>query len=147
VLDNVDVSTLNFIRNNLPCQNLRGSILFTTRTVDVASALFYAAGQQHQVLELGLPDAQDAVKLLLMESGIDTASVTWVTKSKAKEVVKCVGCLPLAISQAASYMKQCRKGLDYMLLLLYSEQKMQVRSEAISFDQYSHCFAMGTVER
>jgi hypothetical protein len=131
VLDNVDVSTLDFIRNNLPRQNRRGNILFTTRTINIASALSYAAGQQHQVLELGLPDVQDAVKLLLTEGGIDAASASWVTKSKANSVAKCVGCLPLAISQAASYMKQCHKGLDYMLLLLYSEQKMEVRSEAI----------------
>jgi hypothetical protein len=147
VLDNVDVSTLDFIRNNLPRQNRRGNILFTTRTVDVASALSYAAGQQQEVLELGLPDAQDAVDLLLTESGIHTASATWVTKSKANEVVKCLGCLPLAISQAASYMKQCNKGLDYMLLLLYSEQRMEVRAEAISFDQYSHWFAIGAIKR
>jgi hypothetical protein len=131
VLDNVNASTLDFIRNNLPRQNRQGNILFTTRTVDVASALSYAAGQQHQILELGLPETQDAVKLLLTESGIDTASASWVTKSKATEIVKCVGRLPLAISQAASYMKQCHKGLDYMLLLLYSEQKMEVRSETI----------------
>jgi hypothetical protein len=131
VLDNVDVSTLNFIRNNLPRQNRQGNILFTTRTADVASALSYAAGQQHQVLELGLPDVQDAVKLLLTEIGIDATSASWVTKSKASEVVKCVGCLPLAISQAASFMKQCHKELDYMLLLLQSEQKMEVCAEAM----------------
>jgi hypothetical protein len=126
VLDNVDVSTLNFIRNNLPRQNRRVNILFTTRTVAVAFALSYTAGQQHQLLELGLPETQDAVKLLLKESGIDAASASWVTKSKANEVVKCVGCLPLAISQAACFMKECHKELDYMLLLLQSEQKIQV---------------------
>jgi hypothetical protein len=147
ILDNVDVSTVNFIRNNLPRRNRRGNILFTTRTVGIASALSYAAGQQHQVIELGLPDAEDAVELLLREGGIDVVSASWVTTSKANEVVKCVGCLPLAISQAASYMKECHKELDYMLLLLQSEQKMQVCVDAISFVQYPHRFVMDAIKR
>jgi hypothetical protein len=128
VLDNVDVSTLDFIRENLPRQNRQGNILFTTRTLDVASVLSSVAGQQHQVLELGFPDARDAIGLFLRESGIDSASVTRLTANKAYEVVKCVGCLPLAISQAASFMNQSHKELDYTLHLLQSEGKMQVCS-------------------
>jgi hypothetical protein len=147
VLDNVDASTVEFIRNNLPRRNQRGNILFTTRTAGVASALSYAAGQQHQVLELGLPDVEDAVKLLLREGSIEEVSASWVTTSKANQLVKCVGCLPLAISQAASFMKECQKELDYMLLLLQSEQKMQVCVDAISFAHYSHCFAIDAIER
>jgi hypothetical protein len=136
VLDNVHVSTLDFIRENLPRQNRRGNILFTTRTIDVASALSRAAGKQYEVLELELPDAQDAVDLLLRESGIDTVGATWLTASKANEVAKCVGCLPLAISQTASLMRQCHKELDYMLHLLQSEQRMQVRADTISLEKY-----------
>jgi NB-ARC domain len=136
VLDNVDVSTLGFIRENLPRRNRRGNILFTTRTVDVASALSHAAGKQHEVLELELPDAHDAVGLLLKEGGIDEDSATRMTTINANEVVKCVGWLPLAISQTASFMRQCHKELDHMLLLLQSEQKIQVRAHAISFDKH-----------
>jgi hypothetical protein len=147
VLDNVDVSTVKFIRNNLPRRNQRGNILFTTRTAGVASALSYAAGQEHQVLELGPLDVEDAVKLLLREGNINTVSASWVTTSKANQVVKCVGCLPLAISQAASFMKACHKELGYMLLLLQSEQKMQVCVDAILFAQYPHRFAIDTIER
>jgi hypothetical protein len=136
VLDNVDASTLDFIRENLPRRNQRGNILFTTRTVDVASALSHAAGQQHEVLELGLPDAQDAVDLFLKESGIDEAGATRMTTSEANEVVKCVGWLPLAISQTASFMRQCHKELDYILRLLQSEQKIQVRADTITFNEH-----------
>jgi tetratricopeptide (TPR) repeat protein len=135
VLDNVDANTLDFIRENLPHRNRRGNIFFTTRTADVASTLSNAAGKKHQVLELELPDAQDAIDLLLRECGIDTVGANWLTTSKANEVVKCVGRLPLAISQAASFMRQCHKELDYMLLLLQSEQKMQVRADSLSFDK------------
>jgi NB-ARC domain len=147
VLDNVDVSAIEFIRNNLPRRNRQGNILFTTRTVGVASALSYAAGQQHQILELGLPNVEDGVKLLLREGGIDAVSPSWMTTSKANAVVKCVGRLPLAISQAASFMKESHKELDYMLLLLQSEQKMQVCVDAISFVHYPHCFAIDAIER
>jgi hypothetical protein len=59
--------TLDFIREHLARKNQRGSILFTTRTESVGSFLACAAGQQHQVVELGLPDAQDA---LLAESAL-----------------------------------------------------------------------------
>jgi hypothetical protein len=126
VLDNVDASTLNFIRENLPRHNPQGNILFTTRTPDVASVLSSVAGQQHQVLELGIPDARDAIKLLLRESGIDSVNVTWLAASKTHEVVKFVGFLPLAISQTASFMRQSHKELDYTLHLLQGEDKMQV---------------------
>jgi hypothetical protein len=138
VLDNVDIGTLDFIRENLPRQNRRGNIIFTTRTSGVASALSHAAGKQHHLLELELPNAQDAVNLLLREGSIDAASATWLTMSKANEITKCVGRLPLAISQAGSFMRQCDKELDYTLLLLQSEQRMQVRADAIS-SIYSHC--------
>jgi hypothetical protein len=132
VLDNVDVSTLDFIRENLPRHNRRGNILFTTRTPDVASALSCAAGKQHQVLELGFPDVPDAVNLFLRESSIDAASATQLTMNKAYEMVKCVGCLPLAISSTASFMRQSHKELDDTLLLLQSECKMQVRADVSS---------------
>jgi hypothetical protein len=90
---------------------------------------------------------ENGVKLLLREGGIDAVSASWMTTSKANEVVKCVGCLPLAISQAASFMKECQKELDYMLLLLQSEQKMQVCVDAISFVHYPRCFAIDAIER
>jgi NB-ARC domain len=126
VFDNVDVNTLDFIRENIPRHNRRGNILFTTRTAAVASALSSTAGQQYHVLELGFPDAGDAIKLLLRESGIDAVSVTRLTANKAYEVVKCVGGLPLAISQAACFMRQSHKELDHMLHLLQSERRIQV---------------------
>jgi hypothetical protein len=141
VLDNVDVSTLDFIRENLPRQNRQGNILFTTRTPDVASVLSSVAGQQHEVLELGFPDSRDAVGLLLRESGIDSVNVTRFAAKKAYGMVKCVGCLPLAISQAASFMRQSHKDLDYMLHLLQSERKMQVCAQHCINSKCSHRYS------
>jgi hypothetical protein len=89
VVRNVNPSTLNFIQEHLPRKNKRGSILFTitTWTDAVAAVLAYSAGEQHKIVEPGLPEVQDAVDMLLKESNMDA--------------VKRVGCLPLALSHAA----------------------------------------------
>jgi NB-ARC domain len=127
ILDNVDSSTLSFIREHLPRKNKRGNILFTTRTDAVAATLACSAGQQHEIIELGLPDLRDAVDMLVKESSMDTVGGTSSIMNKAEDVVKRVGCLPFAVSHAAAYMKQCRRNVDDMLLLLESKHKMQVR--------------------
>jgi hypothetical protein len=124
VLDNVDASTINFIRELLPRKNRRGNILFTTRTDNVAKAL---AGQRHGLIELELPNVEDAAKLLLEESETDLDSVTPSTVSKAENVVKCLGRLPLAVSHAASFMRQTCKSLDDVLHLFQSKHRVQVR--------------------
>jgi NB-ARC domain len=123
VLDNVELDTLDFLREHLPHQNKRGNILFTTRTESLADALASSAGQQHEVLELRSPGIQDAAKLLLryVKGGADGAVV-----SKAKDVARCVGCLPLAVAQAGSFMKETGTSLDKMLNLYKSEHKMEV---------------------
>jgi hypothetical protein len=136
VLDNVDSSTLGFLRQNLPHKNQKGNILFTTRTVTVATALARAAGQQHEVIELGLPDVEDAAYLFLTESGIDVTSTTALVMSRAEKVVRRVGCLPLAVSHTSSFMKESHQTLDDIIHLLDSEQ-IQVRSNALAFCKHS----------
>jgi hypothetical protein len=140
ILDNVDPTTLGFLQANLPRRNRQGNILFTTRTEVVAAALARTAGQEHKVIELGLPELQHATKLLLVESNTNAISAT--AKSKAEEVVKFVGQLPLAVSHAASFMKLTQKSLDDILLLFHSEHQSQVRFDAISvyiISSSTHC--------
>jgi hypothetical protein len=132
VLDNVDGSTLGFIRDHLPRKNSRGKILFTTRAVTVATNLARSAGHQHGVLELKLPEVREAVHLLLTESGIDVNSAN---TREAEEVVEHVGRLPLAVSNAASFMKQAHKSLGDLLLLFKSEP-IRVCSYSISFSTF-----------
>jgi tetratricopeptide (TPR) repeat protein len=134
VLDNVDPSTLSFLREHLPRRNRQGNILFTTRTSSVAQALAYTAGQQHEPLDLRLPSVEDAIMLLFAESRTDAIGVTTVTLSKAREVVNYVGRLPLAVSHTASFMKETQETLDDILLLLHSEHRTQV-----CFDARSAC--------
>jgi hypothetical protein len=126
IFDNVDRSTLDFLRTNLPRRNARGNILFTTRTEDVAKALVNAAGIQHQTLELRAMELQDTAKLLIEDAGIDLTTVTPSGFTRAEDFVKRVGRLPLAVVQAASFMKQTHITLDDMLEMYNNEQKIEV---------------------
>ena len=123
VIDNVARETVDFLREHLPRKNGRGNILFTTRTEDVAKALTHVAGDQHKIVELRIPDVEDAAELLLKHL---SGSETLTDSNRVHEVVKGVGCLPLAIAQAASYMTETGSSLEDMLTLFKSERKIDV---------------------
>ena len=123
VLDNVFPETLCFLREHLPRKNRRGSLLFTTRTRDVALALASAGGERHEVVVVPNLDVQEAVKLFMRhfdDGEIDVPSVD------IQEMVKAVGCLPLAISHAAAYMKQSGCSVKDMLAFYRNNQKFHV---------------------
>jgi hypothetical protein len=128
VFDNVHRETLSFLRVHLPLTNERGSILFSTRTAEVAESLANVAGEQHRTLELQAMELQETADLLFADAGIDAGMVTPSLSSQAEDLVKCVGCLPLAVVQAASFMKQTHSTLDRMLELYKKERKIEVRS-------------------
>ena len=123
VVDNVARETVDFLREHLPRKNGRGNVLFSTRTEDVAKALTHVAGERHGVVELRIPNVEDAAKLFLKHLGDHE---TAANDSKIQEVVKGIGRLPLAIAQAASYMIETGSSLDDMLLLFSSERKIDV---------------------
>jgi hypothetical protein len=128
VFDNVDKNSLDFLREHLPRKNMRGNILFTTRIEDVAKAVVHVAGTQHHTFELQAPDSRTAVALLMNAAGADSNDMILSDVSKAERVVNCVGRLPLAIAQAASFMKQSHSTLDTLLGLYQSERKSKVSS-------------------
>jgi hypothetical protein len=123
VIDNVSRETVDFIREYLPRKNGRGNVLFTTRTEDVANALTHVAGVRHGVVELRIPDIEDATELFLKHLGDHEIAAN---ESNVQEVVKGMGRLPLAIAQAASYMTETGSSLDDMLSLFRSERKIDV---------------------
>jgi hypothetical protein len=137
VFDNVHRETLSFLRVHLPHTNERGNILFSTRTVDVAESLANAAGEQHRTLELRPMELRETADLLFADAGIDARMVTPFIFSQAEDLVKCVGRLPLAVVQAASFMKQTHSTLDDMLELYKKERKIEVRSLYLYF---AYCF-------
>jgi hypothetical protein len=123
IFDNVFPDTVDFLRQHLPRVNGRGTILFTTRTRDVAIAVTSSAGERHEVMEVPLLNVKEGVELFCghFEAGkVDPLS------AKAEAIIKAVGCLPLAISHAASYMDQSRSSLDDMLELYQSKHKIDV---------------------
>ena len=123
VLDNVFPETVDFLRQHLPRQNGRGSILLTTRTQHVAMTLASAAGEQHEMVEVPLLSVAAGVELFL---GHFSNGEMDAPSPKVEQIVKSVGCLPLAISHAASYMKQTGCTVDNMLNLYSSKRKMDV---------------------
>ena len=127
VIDNVARETVDFLREHLPRKNSRGNILFTTRTEDVAKALTDVAGKRHGIVELRIPNVEDAAKLFLKH--LHDPGTT-ADASKIQQVVKGIGCLPLAVAQAASYMTGTGSSLDDMLELFKSERKIDVRLDS-----------------
>jgi hypothetical protein len=131
IIDNVDSSTLDFLRTYLPRQNARGNILFTMRRADLAETLVTMAGNQHSILPLGSMELHDSANLLLKDAGFDMGRVTHSMLRHAEDLVKCVGRLPLAVVQAAACMKQTDTTLDQMLEWYKSAQKIEVSSSAL----------------
>jgi hypothetical protein len=128
VFDNVHRETLSFLRVHFPLANERGNILFSTRTEDVAESLVNAAGEQHPILGLQVMDLRETANLLFKDAGINAEIVTPSLLGQAEDLVKRVGRLPLAVVQAASFMKQTHTFLHNMLEFYKKERKLEVSS-------------------
>jgi tetratricopeptide (TPR) repeat protein len=126
VVDNVDRSALEFLHENLPRRNMKGSILFTTRASDVANALVRVPGGCHSTLDLRVPDLVETTDLFFSSAAIDASTLTPTQKNQASELIRNLGCLPLAVVQAASYMRQTAVALENMLEISTCERKIEV---------------------
>ena len=127
VLDNVNEESVPFLREHLPRSNGHGTILFTMRSIDVASALVISDLNQG-ILELEVLSPADASNLLLAELRTSKPDETASQIAKAERLVKCVGRLPLAIGHVASFANQHLKGLDCILHLFEDQHAMEVLS-------------------
>lgn len=123
ILDNATVDTVQFIRENMPQQNAGGSILITTRTRRVAEAAANVAGQEHPIFELNALSTVDSVILLLRKAGIE--STVQSDLEIAGELVRWIGCLPLAIEQTGSFIKRSGLKNAKQLERLYDEQGLK----------------------
>ena len=127
VLDNVNEESVPFLREHLPRTNGSGAMLFTMRSVDVASALV-SSDMNQSILELEVLSPADASNLLLAELQASKLDETASQIVKAEKLVKSVGRLPLAIGHVASFANQHLKGLDYILHLFEDKHAMEVLS-------------------
>ena len=101
VIDNLDDPAV--VEEFLPERSPGRLTLLTTRNPN--SDEFQA-----QALEVGVLDDDDAVELLsIRSSGCFTDSPQ--CKAEAEEIVREVGCLPLAIEQAAAYIREMSKDI------------------------------------
>ncbi len=121
VLDNVNQDTVPFLRQHLP-RNGHGSILLTTRSLDVAKALV----DRKFVLSLEVPSQDDAVNLLFSELEESNHGNHSTHLEQAQELVKSIGRLPLAINQAASFANQNCKSLSATLELYQGQRKTDI---------------------
>ncbi|KZP07344.1 hypothetical protein FIBSPDRAFT_939557, partial [Athelia psychrophila] len=129
ILDDATIATLQFLREHLPRQNGHGSILITTRTLDVAEALTSVAGLQYPVHGLQALSIGQSAELLLKRAGIHSSIAADL--DNALKLVKRIGCLPLAVEQAGSYMKRCGFTGAGRLEILYDQQGLE---EVIGWD-------------
>jgi hypothetical protein len=89
----------------------------------VALALASTAGERHEAIEVPLLDVNAGVELFCehFDSGtMDPSS------AKIETIVLALGCLPLAISHAAGYIKESHSSLDDMLELYQGKHKIDV---------------------
>ena len=112
IFDNVTWATVKFLLEHLPLRNGHGTILVTTRTLDVAEHITDAVKQKQSFLELLPLSVGQSVELLLARAGFDDSAA--VDQGDLEKLVKKFGCLPLAVEQAGAYMKQKHMRLDKM---------------------------------
>ncbi|KIW17801.1 hypothetical protein PV08_04996 [Exophiala spinifera] len=123
VLDNVDMTTVDFLRENLPRQGKRGRILITTRTEAVAQAVCRASGRSHPHFEVKPPTVEDSATFFLRSLGVSPKSLSSVGQRQVADLMKSLGCLPLAVEHVASFMSQTSQTIDVFTRLYHGKQK------------------------
>ena len=92
-------------------------MIYTTRTEDLVEALVESQGAQYQLIGLEALGVDDAAQLLLDGAGSRASQAQDTdTGDEARESVKLLGCLPLAVDSAASFQKQINKTLDETMI-------------------------------
>jgi tetratricopeptide (TPR) repeat protein len=102
VVDNVDDSAV--VDGYLPERSPRQLTLLTTRNPNTDE---YTA----ESFEVDVLEKNDAIDLLSVRSGAEIDE----NKPEAEEIVREVGCLPLAIEQAAAYIREVSKDIFQFL--------------------------------
>ncbi|KAF7964975.1 hypothetical protein HWV62_1290 [Athelia sp. TMB] len=87
-------------------------------------------------MELGAPSVEDSVTLLRKAAGHKEDGVS--DRASVEELVKRIGCLPLAVEQAGAYMKQKRMPANELRTLYESSTLEDVINWENSFVKYEH---------
>ncbi|KAL8697122.1 MAG: hypothetical protein Q9201_007299 [Fulgogasparrea decipioides] len=125
ILDNVtQETTAKILGEVLPRRNSGGRLLFTTRTATIAESCTVPG--KSIMLALQPPGNDDAVAMLAAGADIGGKSTEEASYRDLELLVRSVGNLPLAIDQAASYMKGYESSTKELLNLYQSEEIMEV---------------------
>ena len=127
VLDNATQETTKTLGDILPRRNSRGRLLFTTRTEKMAE-LITTLGEPSKVALQPLR-MDDAVMMLSIGAKMDRESKEEAGRADMERLVRCVGNLPLAIDQAASYIRDTGSSPEEILSIYKSEEVMEVNGK------------------
>jgi len=125
ILDNVTRETSRMILDEiLPRRNSGGRLLFTTRTAMIAESCNFPG--KSPMLALQPPGTDDAVAMLAAGAEMGGKSTEEASYADLERLVRSVGHLPLAVDQAASYIKGYESSTKELLHLYQSEEIMEV---------------------
>ena len=127
VLDNVSEETIAMLHDVLLRAGCRGRLLMTTRTATIADA--FTASTASSQLALQPPVISDAVAMLSNGAKLGRGGMEEVSHADAERLVRSVGNLPLAIDQAASYLRETGSSPQNVLDLHTSDEVPEVSEE------------------
>ena len=122
VVDNANQETIKHIKEMLPRNNSNSKIPLTTHTKQVAQSLAMAFEEQHLCIALHSPGTDNAVTLFLSAAGIERKKSDTEKLQEAKNIVKAVEYLPLAMNQAASFTKETKHEINETLDIYMNKQ-------------------------
>jgi hypothetical protein len=103
IVDDVDGSSLNLLRECLPSTGRSGSIIFTTRSHEAARLL---VGRPDAIVQLNPPSTDLAAEIFLNNLGKPRALTSSEDVRVAIQIAELVDCMPLALEQAATVLKK-----------------------------------------
>jgi hypothetical protein len=109
IVDNLDASALQVLRQNIPNDMRNGDLLITTRREAVANSMLRSLEEPIELLAL---NADNAAAFLLERARIPNSSGSQLRE--LLDIVHRLGCHPLALEQAGAMIEQ-RKGNLQML--------------------------------
>ncbi len=125
VLDDVTRETISMLLADiLPRRNSDGRLLFTTRTATIADS--FTILEQSLTIALQPPGIDDAVAMLTAGAEMGGGKTKKASNADLECLVRSVGNLPLAIDQAASYIKGYASSTKELLDLYKSEEIVEV---------------------
>ena len=125
ILDNVTQETITMMLDGiLPRRNSGGRLLFTMRTASIAESC--AIPSKTLKINIKPPGTDDAVAMLAAGAEIGGAIRKEACYPDFERLVRSVGDLPLAIDQAASYIKGYGSSMKELLDLYKSEEVVEV---------------------